>query len=219
MRKWLVIGMTAVAATMAVLPVATASAAPAAKHDVLTISKANGTAVKAKAILKASLKPKTTATFATPQGSLVCKKSSVTEKVTKNPAAKGTAELSLTGQTFTKCTLKVDGVTATVKSVKLDKLPYKITISDKKKGDPVTVSGPATTFVASALGMTVTCTYKAKAITGSASNKKHLITFTKQSFSAVKGSNPLCPASGKFSAAYGPVKDTSVKHSPTVFVS
>ncbi len=73
MRKWLLIGMTAVAATMAVLPVATASAAPAAKHDVLTISKAKGTAVKAKAILKASLKPKTTATFATPEGSLICR--------------------------------------------------------------------------------------------------------------------------------------------------
>jgi hypothetical protein len=217
MRKWLLIGMTAVAATVAVLPVATASAAPAAKHDVLTISKANGTAVKAKAILKASLKPKTKAVFTTKLGTLSCKKSTVTEKVTKNVTAPGTATLSLTGQSFSSCTLSISG--AKLKSLKLNKLPYKVTFSDKKKSHPVTVAKPSVSFSATDIGITVACTYTAKSITGSTSNKTHLITFSKVKFGLAPGSNGFCSKTGTFTATYGPVKDTSVKHSPTVFVS
>ena len=217
MRKWLLTGMTAVVAAMAVLPVATASAAPAAKHDVLTISKVRGPNVKAKAVLKASLKPKTQAVFKTALGTLSCKKSTVTMKVTKNVTAPGTATLSLTGQTFGSCSLSIKG--AKIKSLKLNKLPYKVTFSDKKKSHPATVAKPSVSFVASAFGLTVGCTYTAKSITGGGSNKTHLITFSKVKFGLAPGSNGFCSKTGTFSAAYGPVKDTSVKHSPTVFVS
>lgn len=217
MRKWLLTGMAAVAATMAVLPVAAASAAPAAKHDVLTISRVGGPGVKAKAVLKASLKPKTGAVFVTQIATLTCKKSTVTEKVVKNPTAPGSARLSLTGQTFGSCSLSLAG--ASLKSIKLNKLPYKVTISDRKKSHPVTVSGASVSFTATDAGLTVSCTYAAKTITGGASNKTHLITFTRQTFFRAPGSNSLCSSKGTFSAAYGPTLDTSVRHRPKVFVS
>jgi hypothetical protein len=221
MRKWVYTGMAAAIAVLTILPVATAAAAPArAAHDVLTIGKVRGANVKVKAVLRASLKPKSKAIFSvsspTLKATLSCKKSTVTEKVTKNPRRPGSAQVSLTKQTFGSCSISIAG--AKVKSIKLNKLPYKVAISDKKH-DPVTVSRPSTSFVAVDGTLTIGCTYKAKTIKGSASNKRQLITFSKQKFTFSSGNKIFCPKTGSFSATYGPVVDTSVKHHPHVFVN
>ena len=215
MRKVMPSVITTAAATalLAAIP-ATASAAT---HDVLTIKKVGGPNVAIGAILKASLKTGTKATFYSPgtTSGVICSKSSLTSKVTKNPAAPGTATESLTAQTFSGCTSNISG--ATVKSVKVLNLPYTTTVSDAA-GNPVTVSKPSTKITLSTGLGVLTCTYKAAAIQGKASNKGNLITFKNQLFTKSSGSS-LCPASGDFSAKFGPVKDTSVSGSPAVFVN
>ena len=88
------------------------------------------------ATLKAPLKAGTKATFYSPGTTtgVTCGKSSLTSKVTKNPAAPGTATESLTAQTFSSCTTNIAGSTS-VKSVKVLNLPYATTVSDAS-GNP-----------------------------------------------------------------------------------
>ena len=218
MRSYLYL---AAAAASAVAMAFAVSPAEASTGHVLTISKAGGTAVKAKAVLKAGVASGKNVTFATSGGeTLTCTSSSFSATVKTNPAKPGKATESLTKQTFSKCT--VTGVSgATVNSVKAGNLPYSVTVNDK--GDTVTVSGTKSkplTFTASVtvsgIG-TVTCTDSATSITGKASNTGNTITFTKQKF-GYHGSNPFCTG-GTFSATFGPVTDTSVKGDPKVFVN
>jgi hypothetical protein len=222
-RRTLFAGAAAGMAALAVLSTATAAgASPAAKHHVLTIGKAGGAAVKTGAKLSASLAKGTKAVFSNSLGTLSCTKSSFTAKVTKNPTARGTADESTTKQSVSGCTITTSGVTVT--SVTVNNLPYKSTVSDKK-GDPVTVSKAQTTIVLLAGTTTVTCVYTDKLIKGSASNKHQTIAFKNQVFTLDTAlSNPasdceLGGTSGKFTATYGPVKDTSVKHDPKVYVN
>jgi hypothetical protein len=211
------------AASLALLaaPVA-AGASTASGSSVLTVGKAGGTAVKTKAVLKASLAKGTSAVFETSLFSLTCKSATFSATVTKNPKAKGTATESQTAQTFAKCTISLKGVT--LKTIKVNNLPYNVSVSDSK-GDPVTVAGrskskPAgTTVTVSFDGQSFSCSYTIKTLKGTASNKGNSIAFTKQSFSSVKGSNALCPATASFSAKFGPVTDSSVKKSPAVFLN
>jgi hypothetical protein len=219
MRKFMLAGAVAATAILAFVPMSTmALASPAATHDVLTSGKAGGANVAKGATLKANLKSKTTALFnAGSAGKITCKTSSVTDKVTKNPAKPGTADLSLTAQSFSKCAAFNNPNFRSVQKVIVDGLPYTTTISDKK-GDPVSVSKSKVTLDLVTTVGTVTCVYKASATHGSASNKTQTIAFTNQLFK--KSSGPgVCPGSGKFSATYGPVLDTSVKGSPHVFVN
>ncbi|MGO8959870.1 MAG: hypothetical protein ACLQFR_21245 [Streptosporangiaceae bacterium] len=214
MRKLLLPAAAAAAALLAVLPM---TAASAATHDVLTTGKPNGTNVKVGAILKASLKAKTTATFLTSgKNGVTCKKVMFTDKVIKNPSSPGTAHENLTAQTFSSCTVKgIPGATG-VKSVKLNKLPYPTTI--QSKGGVVTVSGTNTTITLNTSVGTISCTYKASTTKGTASNKAQTISFSKQKFT--RTASPLaCPPNGTFSATFGPVLDTSVKGNPHVFVN
>jgi hypothetical protein len=195
---------------------------PSTGHgDVLTVGKAGGTAVKTGAVLKASLAKGTSATFTTSLFTLTCKSSSFSAKVTKNPRAKGTAAESQTAQSISKCTVSLAGVT--VKSIKVNNLPYNVTVSDSK-GDPVTVAGtskskPASTTVTVSFdGSSFSCSYTIKEAKGTASNKGNTITFSKQSFTKTAGSS-LCPSTASFSAAFGPVTDSSVLGSPAVFIN
>lgn len=218
MRRYFYIGTVVATALIAILPVA--SAAAASVH-VLTTGKVNGPAVKPGAVLKASLAKGSAATFTTSLGKLTCAKSGLTAKVTGNPAKHGTARETLTAQTFSKCTINVSGVT--VSSVTVSNLPYHITVSDSK-GNPVKVSELSktkpllTSFTAKAGTVVVSCSFKATAISGSTSNKGNVTVFVKQSFKLAAGSS-FCPASGTFSATYGPLRDSSVKRSPVVFVN
>lgn len=221
MRKYFYIGALAAIALVAALPAAAAAAAPV---HVLTTGKARGPAVKPGAVLKASLKSRTSAVFANSLGKLTCTKSAFTAKVVANPAKTGrpaTAKASITAETFGNCTISVKGVT--IKSQKVANLPYNVTVSDAK-GNPVRISGrskvkPLLLSITVKFGTsTFSCSVRAASISGSWTNKGNATVFVKQKFVKAAG-GVFCPASGTFSAAYGPVRDTSVKGSPAVFVN
>jgi hypothetical protein len=215
MRR-LILGAIGAAAAIVVM---TPMAASAATTDVLTTTKVGGANVAAGAKLSASLKSGTKAVFSDGSaGSVTCAKSSVAETVTANPAKPGTATLSVTGISLSSCTATISGITVTVKSVKDYKAPFKATVSDAK-GFPVTVTKPGFVVVASADGITATCTFQAASIKGSASNSNSSVNFTDQAFKVVTGSNSLCPSGGDLTVAYAPVKDTSVSGDPHVFVN
>jgi hypothetical protein len=219
--------LVAAAVATAVLPLSLAAAAQAAptgaKVDVLTISKVGGHNVAAKANLSAGLAPKSELTFGDKTLGLMCKESTITVKVVSNPAKGHTASLSLTKQTLGKCSVtgtlhaEVTSISASVA-----KLPYKVSISDKK-GDPVTVSGATLAVKADTVVGNLTCIYTAKTIKGNASNKSQSVTFSKQTFTLdTSASSSLCTdagTSGSFSASFGPIKDTSVKGKPHVYVN
>jgi len=221
MRKYLSLAM---AAASVVAIVSAMTPAEAATTHVLTIGKAGGTAVKTKAVLKAGLPSGKSAVFTIGSAKLTCTSASESAKVTSNPVKPGTAKESLTAQSFSKCKISVSGVT--LKSLKAGNLPYNVSVSDAK-GDPVTVSGtskskPLSVTATVAVGTsTLSCTYTAAKITGHASNKGNVVTFSKQKFTFASGGS-LCTALGSsaaFSATIGPVTDSSVKGDPKVFVN
>ncbi|HUA40462.1 MAG TPA: hypothetical protein VMA32_02775 [Streptosporangiaceae bacterium] len=217
-------------AMVLVLPASAAYAASAHKaKPVLTVGKKGGPAVKKGAVLKASLAKKTTVSFALGSSfAATCKSSLLTAKVTANPSKPGKATLSVTALSMTKCALNpaVSGVT--LNGITVLNRPYVATVSNSKR-DPVTVAGSKTSKPLSlkasiTVGTTpLTCVYTAKSISGHASNTGNKVSFSKQSFALDAGaSGSLCTsaaATATFSATYGPVKDTSVKGSPKVFVS
>lgn len=214
MRKVMPAVLTAAAATLAIFPMV----ASAASHDVLTTTKVGGPNVKVGATLKAPLKTGTKATFYSPGTTtgVKCSQASTTEKVTKNPAAPGTATASLTAQSFSKCTTNFPGANS-VKSIKVQKLPYATTISDAA-GNPVTVNKPTTTITLGTVAGTLSCTYSAPKIVGKASNTGNVIKFKNQALTFKSGASE-CPPTGDFSATFGPLKDTSASGSPAVFVN
>jgi hypothetical protein len=220
MRKLSALVAAVAAVLLAALPTTTTALA-ATRHSVLTIGKVGGPNVRVGAILQGSLKKGTKATFlVSGTKGVTCKSVSFKDKVVKNPTRPGTAVESLIAQTFKRCTVS-PGLGATgVKSVVLVKLPYKTTISDSR-GNPVTVFGTKATLSLNTSVGTISCTYIAiKNMTkGSASNKGQVISFSKQPFKRLSGPPNACPGKGSFSAAFAPVKDTSVKGSPPVFVN
>jgi hypothetical protein len=203
-----------------------ASAHPAAAKPVLTIGKTGGPAVKKGAVLKASLAKRASVHFALGSFKATCKSSTFSAKVTGNPSRPGKATLSVTGQMFGKCSLSVSGVT--LKSISAFNLPYNAIVSDAK-GDPVTVTGakkskPLGFKAVIKLGtMRLTCAYTATKTSGHASNTGNKVSFANQKFVLnTHVSSQLCATAAKtatLSATYGPVLDTSVSHSPKVFVS
>jgi hypothetical protein len=222
MRKFLVMAVAATAGLLVSAPaMVPATAAVAATHDVLTISRVGGTNVKVGATLKASLKSGTKATFLIPGNDFVrCSSVTFTAKVTNNPRKKknATADEKLTAQPYKSCTTNIPTATGRPKVV-VTHLPYKTTLSNSR-GDPVTVTGTtATITVPTSIGSLI-CKYgaKNKKTKGSASNSKQTISFSNQPFTLTSGPSG-CPKSGKFTATFGPVKDTSVHGSPHVFIN
>lgn len=220
MRRYVLLIIPAITAGLVALSAIPASAATI---DVLTISKVGGTNVAVGAIVKANLVSTTKATFATSSGNLTCSASSFSAKVTANPAKPGTAKESLTAQSFSKCVSSTSGVTVT--SIKVNNLPYNGTISDAS-GFPVKISQRSstaplkTTVVLNVSGVgSITCIFTAASISGKASNTGNTVSFTNQKFVKGSGSNGFCPASGTFTAKYGPVTDSSVTGAPKVFVN
>jgi hypothetical protein len=205
-----------------------ASAHPAASTSkpVLTVGKKGGTAVKKGARLTASLVKGTKVTVAL--GSLAtvtCKSSMITAKVTANPSSPGKATLSVTGWSISGCPKSLNGIT--LDSLAAVNTPYVATVSNAK-GDPVKLAGSKKSkpvgfkAVVTFSGQKLTCIYTAKALSGHASNTGNKVSFAKQPFALdTSASSSLCSAAPKaaFSATYGPVRDTSVTHSPKVFIS
>ncbi len=229
MRKYCYLAMAAGAALVLAAPAGAAVAASAhsAPKAVLTIGKVGGTPVKDKAVLKASLAKRTDVKLAIGKNTDTCTSSSIEAKVVKNPAKAGEATLSVTSVSVSKCG-KVLGFSVSLKSIGL---PSSATIKTSK-GDPVTLSEASKS---KPLGFEVSvdtgapptvCFFTAATVTGHASNKTNTVAFSKQPFTlnkALTGSNySTCSIAGTtatFSATYGPIVDSSVKHSPKVFIS
>ncbi|MEU9130628.1 Tat pathway signal sequence domain protein [Kitasatospora sp. NPDC048540] len=217
---------TATAAIALALGAVPASATPLpADTPVLTTGSAGGTAVSAGDVLAAPLAAGTRATFyssATSATGVTCTASQLSAGVLSNPVAPGTATESLTGLTFGSCTSNVTGVTS-VRSLTVGNLSYQVAVNDSP-GLPVTVTGGSTgaiqaTAVLNSWFGPITCTYQLSgAFTGNADNASHGLAFSNEHF-AKSGGSVLCPADGYFSAAYGPVADTTQPGSPVVYVN
>ncbi|HUC25861.1 MAG TPA: hypothetical protein VMA73_24410 [Streptosporangiaceae bacterium] len=206
-----------------------AATAHAAAKPVLTINKKGGPAVRKRAVLTVSLAKHTSVTFTLVVGgssvTATCKSSTLHAKVTANG---GKATLSLTGLTLTRCAAP-DGISLTVKALNL---PYGVTISSAK-GFPVTIAGRSSAkplsfqakINATSIGVgTLRCVVTARRAKAHASNTGNKISAANQKFTLDKGKSSsncasLGVSSATYSATYGPLRDTSVKHSPKVFVN
>jgi hypothetical protein len=224
----------AAACALALAAPASAAYAATAHHaakPVLTIRKKGGPAVRKRAVLKASLPKGKSATFAlnTSSGSFnaTCTKSTLKAKVTGNPARAGKATLSLTGETFGGCALTgASGTGITLTGIKALNLPYGVTISSAK-GFPVAIAGRSRTKPLSleasieVSSTTYTCVVTARRATAHASNTGNKVSVKEKLTLDATTSSGVCSevgvSSATFSATYGPLRDTSVKHSPKVF--
>jgi len=237
MPRYRAVIVAAACALALAAPAGAAYAATAAHHaakPVLTVGKKGGPAVRKRAVLKASLAKGKSAVFAlnTSLGTFTatCTKSTLEVKVTANPSTRGKATLSLTGETISSCTLKgaPDGITLT--SISATNLPSDVTISSAK-GFPITIAGRSKTkplafsavINASSVGAgSLTCVVTAPTAKANGSNKGNEVTVSKQKFTLDKSASSAdcsIASTATFSATYGPIRDTSVKHSPKVFVS
>jgi hypothetical protein len=232
MRKYLCLAVAAGAAMVLSVPAGAALAASTHKapKPVLTIGKVGGTAVKKGAALNASLPKGGSVTFAITAdgqtGSVACTSSSIGAKVTRNPAKAGEATLSVTSVLVSNCGT-VDGVSVSLQAINL---PYGATIK-AAKDDPVTFS-EASKSKPMGFKATITedsveaaCVFTATSFSGHASNKGNAVAFSKQQLTLdTQLSDPLCTSAvhitgATVTATYGPVVDSSVKHSPKVFIS
>jgi hypothetical protein len=229
MRKYRYLALATAAAMLVSFPVAALAAnTHRAAKPVLTIGKVGGKAVRKGAVLKAGLakKDKVTLTIGTRKDT--CAASSIAARVTANPAKAGEAKLSVTSVSVSKCGTVI-GFSVSLKSINA---PYGATIK-AAKGDPVTLSGaskskPMGFKVTVTLGTKVeaVCVLTAATVSGHASNKHNTVSFSKQKFTlnkALTGSDystcSIVGTTATFTATYGPIVDSSVKHSPKVFVS
>jgi hypothetical protein len=231
MRKYRYLAAAASAAVLLALPASALAASPhKAPAPVLTTGKVGGTAVKDGAVLKASLPKGGKVTLSIGSSAkTTCTSASFAAKVGKNPSAKGKATLSITAETISHCAaVKVLGITATV-SLKAINLDYAGTVSTAK-GDPIVIAGSKkskpvgfdASVKVSGVG-TLLCVFTAPSATGHGSNKKNTVSFTNETFKLnTKASNGFCADAGtsaSFTATFGPIVDSSVKHSPKVYIS
>ena len=229
MPKYRYIALATASLMMLVAPAGAAYAASAHKSPkpVLTIGKKGGPAVRKRAVLKASLARHTSVALAIGTFAATCKSSTVKARVIANPSRSGKATLSVTGESITKCSISVAGVT--LKSLTAINLPYGGTVSPAK-GDPVTIaeskkSKPLGFKAVISVGTTsATCVFTAAKVSGHASNTGNKVTFKGQKFALdASASSALCAEAGAstatFSATYAPLRDTSVKDSPKVFIN
>jgi hypothetical protein len=212
MRTRPVLTLAAAVAALTFPAVAPASAADGA---VLTTGGAGGTPVAVGDVLTARLASGTTATLyssATGTSGVSCTASTFAATVTDNPAAPGTATESVTEHTFDSgsCTSNVTGVLG-VSGIAVDNLPYTATVDSDGTLTVTPAAGSTiqTTVRLRTLLGSITCVYKAAALTGKADNADSSIAFTNQQFTKVSGSS-LCFSSGYFTAKYAPVTDAGV---------
>jgi len=224
----------AAACALALAAPASAAYAASAHHaakPVLTVSKKGGPAVGKRAALKASLAKGKDAMFALKTTSFgtfsaTCSRSTLRATVAANPSQRGKATLSLTGETVSHCKLSgvPAGLSISLTSIKALNLPYGATVSSAK-GFPITIAGSSATkpltFQATidVSSTPLTCAYTAKKATAHASNTGNKVSLVKQKLTLAASSPYECAVapSVTFSATYGPLRDTSVKHSPKVF--
>jgi hypothetical protein len=235
MRKYRYLAVAVGAAT--VLSVSAGAAVAASAHtasvkSVLTIGKLGGAAVKKGAVIKAGLPKKGKVVLTIGSVSVPCTSSSIAAKVVKNPAKAGEASLSVTSVSVSKCATVKELSLSISLSLKAINLPYGSTIKTSK-GDPVGLSEASKSkpmgFRATASSggkVLAVCVFTAAKVSGSASNKHNTVAFSKQPFTlnkaltgAAYSTCAILGTTSKFTATYGPLVDSSVKHSPKVFVS
>lgn len=231
MRRYRYLAVAAGFAMVLSVPAGAAVAASAhsAPKAVLTIGKVNGTAVGKGAVIKASLVKHGSVKFATKAGSVTCTSSSIAASVVKNPVKAGEATLSVKSVSVSKCS-KIDGFSLSLASINT---PYGATVKSSK-GFPVALSEaskakPTGFRVTVSLGKTVAavCVFTAAGVSGHGSNKGNTVAFSKQTLTLNKGLTgtkyyKTCSGVGTsatVTATYGPIVDSSVKHSPKVFIS
>jgi len=234
MRKYRLAAVAAAGVMVLAVPAGAALAAGthnAAAKPVLRIGKTSGAAVKKGAKLRAGLAHGQKVNLSIGSFAATCSKSSFAAKVVKNPTSKGTASLSVTSETLGGCSLPASlKALATLKSITAINTPYvgtitskgKLTIGESKKSKPIGFA--AVIFVSP---KNYTCVFTAASNTGKTSNKGNAVSFSKQKLTlnttlTSSADLPTCEFAGtssSFSAVYGPVRDTSVKHSPKVYFS
>jgi hypothetical protein len=240
MRKYRLAAVAAAGVMVLAVPAGAALAAGthnAAAKPVLRIGKTSGAAVKKGAKLSAGLAKGSKVVLVIASGSTkytgTCTKSSIAAKVTKNPSAKGKATLGITGETISNCTLNPVPIAGT-KLTSLTPLNLPAATTVNVKGDSVTISqakaskplGFKAVIDVPGVDPSLACYYTAAKITGKFSNKAGSVTFSKQVLTlntSLTGTtaSAFCAVAGKtstFSVAYGPVRDTSVKHHPKVYI-
>jgi hypothetical protein len=223
-----------VAGVALVMSVSAGAAVAASSHKapkpVLTAGKIGGTAVKRGAVLEASLPKGGSVTFTLTAngqtGSVACTSSSIEATVLRNPVKAGEATLSVKSVAVSNCGT-VDGVTLSLAPLNL---PYGATIK-AAKGNPVTLSEASKSkpmgLVATITEDSVeaTCVFTAASFSGHASNKGNVVGFSKQELTLDPDlSAAICTTlahitSATFTATYGPIVDSNLKHSPKVFIS
>jgi hypothetical protein len=232
MRKYRYLAVVAAGGILLAAPLGTAFAATAhsaANKPVLLLGNSKGKAVKNGAKIGASLAKGQKVQFSVGSFKAACTESSFTAKVVKNPASKGKATLSLTGETVKKCALTTTISGVSLVSVVAEDLPANATITSKGAFTISEASKSKPLAFAATVDVTntdYTCVFSAASAKGKSSNKKFSVslsgTFTlNQALSPASG-YALCQGFGikssTFAATYGPVTDTSVKHHPKVFV-
>lgn len=224
MRKYL--GAAVIAAIAALL---TAVPALASSNAVLsdTNPNPNGTNTAPGSVIAGSLSS-TNAQFTTTSGGstgVFCTTSTTSATVGPNPGdnptAPGTANLSLTAQTFSSCTSNISGVRS-INKVTVDHLPYNVSITSPPP-DTVTISPGSsgnihvTVNVTTIFFQTLNCGYHVHAssgnITGSAGNGTNTISFSNQQFDGDNGNNFQCTTTAFFTASYSQV-DSSNGNAP-----
>ena len=193
-----------------------------AASNVLTVGSTSGPAVANGDSLTSGLKSGTNATFASTSNSttVTCTTSTFNATAGNNPAPPGPASETLTGQSFSNCSINVPG--ASISSVTLDHLSYNVSVVSPNGGNNVTISPgsngniQATVKVVS-FGITSTCIYHVHDtsgnIFGKTDNTDNSLTFTDQLFDTTSGPS-ICVAQAKFNAKYAPVKDHSQSDQP-----
>ncbi|MFC8720187.1 Tat pathway signal sequence domain protein [Kitasatospora sp. NPDC057198] len=220
MRNRTFAGVAALATAGALLALPAVPADAAGTTPVLTIA-GTGAAVGVGDSLSANLVSGTLATMYNPGTTtgVKCTASTIGGSVSSNPLATGSATASgpVGTLTFSGCTSNVVGVSG-VNSLTMSNLPYTLSISDSA-GFPVTLSGSIQAVVnLKTLAGNALCTYSSTggALNGNATNSPAQITMANQGFTKLTGPS-ICFAAISFSAAYGPVTDTTL--GGTVFVN
>lgn len=152
------------------------------------------------------------ATFATSIGNIVCTVSSFGSTVSANPAEDTTeATETVTALSFSSCKSTISGTTG-VSSIGLTKgtTPTATVNDDASSDSAITLNvSPSVTVVLRTVLGNITCVYGG-AVSGAIDNSAQTITFTSQSVSKQTGSSFACPATGSFTAAYGPTVDNNI---------
>ena len=218
MRKYLGLGAAAALGLVTAF-----TAVPAANADavaVLTTGSAGGANVTVGDTLQAGLTSGTTSSFLDTNGKgVTCTTANFAASVTDNPAAPGVASESITALGFSGCTSNISGVKS-VKSIIIDSLPYAATVDDSTDSITISSSVHATISLGLVIG-SATCKYSGPStgVAGSVSLTDGSLSFLNQTFTRDTGSWAGCPSPESFNADFGPVLDTSVAGSPSVFLN